>query len=141
MSRFKLIRGYYLGTGLLTVVGTSFATLSTASAVRIFSDFFMLFYADLFLDFQCDVHEWNLYEHHGSRRECDARCMPRRVWICARYVYREVIHFYSKFIIFAGTSIICSFLEMGMAFIPVRILQRIFPPMVTGKPPLLVNAG
>lgn len=34
MSRLHLFRGYYLGTGLITVVGTSFATLSTANAVR-----------------------------------------------------------------------------------------------------------
>lgn len=33
MSRLKLFGGYYLGTGLLSVVGTSFATLSTANAV------------------------------------------------------------------------------------------------------------
>lgn len=35
MSRIKLWKGYYLGTGLLSVVGTSFATLSTADAVRL----------------------------------------------------------------------------------------------------------
>ena len=34
MSRIRLFGGYYLGTGLLSVVGTSFATLSTANAVR-----------------------------------------------------------------------------------------------------------
>jgi uric acid-xanthine permease len=34
MSRTKLFGGYYLGTGLISVVGTSFATLSTANAVR-----------------------------------------------------------------------------------------------------------
>jgi xanthine/uracil permease len=33
MSRLHLFKGYYLGTGLITVVGTSFATLSTANAV------------------------------------------------------------------------------------------------------------
>ncbi|KAF8721811.1 hypothetical protein AX14_010182 [Amanita brunnescens Koide BX004] len=33
MSRIPLFRGYYLGTGLLSVVGTSFATLSTANAI------------------------------------------------------------------------------------------------------------
>lgn len=33
MSRIKLFKGYYLGTGLITVVGTSFSTLSTADAV------------------------------------------------------------------------------------------------------------
>lgn len=35
MSRLRLFGGYYLGTGLISVVGTSFATLSTANAVRI----------------------------------------------------------------------------------------------------------
>lgn len=33
MSRIRLFKGYYLGTGLITVVGTSFATLSTANAI------------------------------------------------------------------------------------------------------------
>jgi uracil-xanthine permease len=33
LSRIKLWGGYYLGTGLLSVVGTSFATLSTANAI------------------------------------------------------------------------------------------------------------
>ncbi|KAJ7110714.1 xanthine/uracil permease [Mycena crocata] len=33
MSRIKLFRGYYVGTGLISVVGTSFATLSTANAI------------------------------------------------------------------------------------------------------------
>ena len=33
MSRLHLFRNYYLGTGLITVVGPSFASLSTASAI------------------------------------------------------------------------------------------------------------
>lgn len=33
MSRMHLFKNYYLGTGLISVVGTSFATLSTANAV------------------------------------------------------------------------------------------------------------
>ncbi|KAI0068480.1 Xanthine/uracil permease [Artomyces pyxidatus] len=33
MSRLRIGGGYYLGTGLLSVVGTSFATLSTANAI------------------------------------------------------------------------------------------------------------
>ncbi|TBU38716.1 Xanthine/uracil permease [Dichomitus squalens] len=33
MSRLHLFGGYYLGTGLISVVGTSFATLSTANAI------------------------------------------------------------------------------------------------------------
>ena len=33
ISRIHLFKDYYLGTGLITVVGTSFATLSIADAV------------------------------------------------------------------------------------------------------------
>ncbi|KAG6873894.1 hypothetical protein C0995_009673 [Termitomyces sp. Mi166 len=33
MSHIRLFRNYYLGTGLISVVGTSFATLSTANAI------------------------------------------------------------------------------------------------------------
>lgn len=40
-----------------------------------------------------------------------------------------------------GTSLICSFLEMGMSFIPPRILKKIFPPMVTGTVILLIGAS
>lgn len=40
-----------------------------------------------------------------------------------------------------GTSLICSFLEMFLSFVPVRILQRIFPPMVTGTVIVLIGAS
>ena len=41
----------------------------------------------------------------------------------------------------AGTSLICSFLEMFMSFVPPRTLKRIFPPMVTGTVILLIGAS
>lgn len=37
LSRIKLFKGYYLGTGMISVVGTSFTTLSTANAVSTLS--------------------------------------------------------------------------------------------------------
>ena len=40
-----------------------------------------------------------------------------------------------------GTSLICSFLEMFLSFVPVRILQRIFPPMVTGTVIVMIGAS
>ncbi|KAK7459665.1 hypothetical protein VKT23_009646 [Stygiomarasmius scandens] len=40
-----------------------------------------------------------------------------------------------------GTSLICSFLEMFMAFVPPRILKRIFPPLVTGTVVLMIGAS
>ncbi|KAF5349350.1 hypothetical protein D9758_011800 [Tetrapyrgos nigripes] len=40
-----------------------------------------------------------------------------------------------------GTSLICSFLEMFMAFVPPRVLKRIFPPLVTGTVILMIGAS
>ncbi|KAJ7351182.1 xanthine/uracil permease [Mycena albidolilacea] len=40
-----------------------------------------------------------------------------------------------------GTSLICSLLEICMSFVPSRVLQRIFPPMVTGTVILLIGAS
>ncbi|KAF7337328.1 Xanthine/uracil permease [Mycena sanguinolenta] len=40
-----------------------------------------------------------------------------------------------------GTSLICSLLEISMSFVPSRVLQRIFPPMVTGTVILLIGAS
>ncbi|KAL5529884.1 hypothetical protein ACEPAF_6141 [Sanghuangporus sanghuang] len=106
MSRLHLGKGYYLGTGLLSVVGTSFATLSTASAI----------FDALYNDGTCT----STLNADGTltRDPCpDA--------------YGRVL----------GTSMVCAFLEIFMAFVPVRILQRIFPPMVTGTVILLIGAS
>ena len=40
-----------------------------------------------------------------------------------------------------GTSLIASFLEMFMAFLPPRFLQRLFPPLVTGTVILMIGAS
>ncbi|KAH9850707.1 xanthine/uracil permease [Lenzites betulinus] len=40
-----------------------------------------------------------------------------------------------------GTSIICSFLEIFMSFVPPRILKRVFPPMVTGTVIVMIGAS
>jgi len=40
-----------------------------------------------------------------------------------------------------GTSLICSFLEMFLAFVPARTLKRLFPPMITGTVVLLIGAS
>ncbi|KAI5121198.1 hypothetical protein M0805_005999 [Coniferiporia weirii] len=106
ISRFKLYKGYYLGTGLLTVVGTSFATLSTASSI----------FDALYNNGTCT--STTAADGTVTRDACpDAYGM------------------------LLGTSLICSFLEMFMAFVPVRILQRIFPPLVTGTVILLIGAS
>ncbi|KAL7414494.1 xanthine uracil permease [Mrakia frigida] len=106
MSRFKLPFGYYLGTGLITVVGTSFATLSSAFAV------FNAYYAD-------------------------GKCST--VTDAAGIVTRSACP--DAFGALLGTSMLCSLLEMGMAFIPPAKLRKIFPPIVTGVVVFLIGAS
>jgi len=102
ISRIKLFRGYRLGTGLISVVGTSFATLSTANAI----------FDAMYSNGTCPTNS------DGSRGPCpDA--------------YGMVL----------GTSLICSFLEIFLSFVPPRILQRIFPPMVTGTVIVMIGAS
>ncbi|KZT35706.1 Xanthine/uracil permease [Sistotremastrum suecicum HHB10207 ss-3] len=106
MSRLRLPGGYFLGTGLLSVVGTSFATLSTAFAI----------FNSMYANGTCT--STTAADGTITRDPCpDAYGM------------------------LLGTSLICSFLEMGMSFVPVRILRRIFPPLVTGTVVVLIGAS
>ncbi|KAJ7057397.1 xanthine/uracil permease [Mycena amicta] len=106
MSRIKLFRGYYLGTGLISVVGTSFATLSTANAI----------FDAMYADGTC-----------ASSTAADGTV--------SRLACPEA---YGKLL---GTSLICSLLEIGMAFVPIRVLRRVFPPLVTGTVILTIGAS
>ncbi|OCH90012.1 Xanthine/uracil permease [Obba rivulosa] len=106
MSRMPLGKGYHLGTGLLSVVGTSFATLSTANSI------FDAMYAN------------------GTCPSTVAADGTITRGACPD-AYGMVL----------GTSMICAFLEIFMSFVPPRILQRIFPPMVTGTVILMIGAS
>ncbi|KAG1823974.1 permease family-domain-containing protein [Suillus subaureus] len=102
----QVVGGYYLGTGLLSVVGTSFATLSTANAI------FNMMYAN------GTCPSTTAMDGTITRSPCpDAYGM------------------------LLGTSLICAFLEIGLSFLPPRVLQRIFPPMVTGTVILMIGAS
>ncbi|KIK70003.1 hypothetical protein GYMLUDRAFT_534739 [Collybiopsis luxurians FD-317 M1] len=106
LSRIPLFRGYYLGTGLISVVGTSFATLSTANAI----------FNAMYRDGTCSSTV--AADGTTTRNACpDA--------------YGKVL----------GTSLICSFLEMFLAFVPPRVLKRLFPPLVTGTVVLMIGAS
>ncbi|CAE7146459.1 unnamed protein product [Rhizoctonia solani] len=106
MSRLHLWRNYYLGTGLITVVGTSFATLSTGFSI----------FNSLYANGKCP--STTAADGTVTRGPCpDAYGM------------------------LLGTSLICSFLEMGMAFVPPKKLKKIFPPIVTGTVILLIGAS
>ncbi|KAG1731132.1 xanthine/uracil permease [Suillus lakei] len=106
MSRIKLWNGYYLGTGLLSVVGTSFATLSTGNAI---------------------------FDAMYSNGTCPSTTSTDGV------VTRGPCP--DAYGMLLGTSLICSLLEIGLSFLPPRILQRVFPPMVTGTVILMIGAS
>ncbi|KAI0335590.1 Xanthine/uracil permease [Cubamyces sp. BRFM 1775] len=106
MSHIRLFGNYYLGTGLISVVGTSFATLSTSNAI----------FDSMYADGTCP--STTAPDGMVTRGACpDA--------------YGMVL----------GTSIICSFLEILMSFVPPRILKRVFPPMVTGTVIVMIGAS
>ncbi|OAX34570.1 Xanthine/uracil permease [Rhizopogon vinicolor AM-OR11-026] len=105
MSRVKLWKGYYLGTGLLSVVGTSFATLSVANAI---------------------------FDTMYSNGTC-----PSTVGANGTTTRGPCPDAYGMVV---GTSLICSFFEMGLSFVLVRVLRRIFPPMVTGTVIVMIGA-
>ncbi|KAJ6513706.1 xanthine/uracil permease [Mycena vitilis] len=106
ISRTPLFGGYYLGTGLISVVGTSFSTLSTANAI----------FDAMYRDGTCS--STTATDGTVTRNACpDAYGM------------------------LLGTSLVCSFLEMALAFVPPRVLKRIFPPMITGMVVLLIGAS
>ncbi|KAI9069610.1 Xanthine/uracil permease [Trametes sanguinea] len=106
LSRIPLWGGYFLGTGLISVVGTSFSTLSTANAI----------FDAMYRDGTCS--STTAADGTVTRDPCpDA--------------YGKVL----------GTSLICSFLEIGLAFVPPRILKRIFPPIVTGTVIVLIGTS
>ncbi|KAJ7234922.1 xanthine/uracil permease [Mycena rebaudengoi] len=106
MSRIPLFGGYYLGTGLISVVGTSFSTLSTANGI-----------------FDAMYRDGTCFSTVGADGTITRNACPD--------AYGKVL----------GTSLICSFLEIFMAFIPARVLKRTFPPLVTGTVVLLIGAS
>ncbi|KAG9050435.1 hypothetical protein FS837_005508 [Tulasnella sp. UAMH 9824] len=106
MSRIHLFGRFYLGTGLITVVGTSFATLSTA---------FSIFTA--------------MYKNGTCPMITNADGTTARGPCPDAYGY------------LLGTSMVCSFLNMGLSFVPPRILKRIFPPIVTGTVIVMIGAS
>ncbi|KAF5319378.1 hypothetical protein D9619_008616 [Psilocybe cf. subviscida] len=106
ISRIPLFGGYYLGTGLLSVVGTSFNTLSTATAI----------FDAMYRDGTCTLT--TLADGTTQRNPCPE-------------AYGKVL----------GTSIICSLLEVFLAFLPPKTLKRLFPPMITGTVVLLIGAS
>lgn len=90
---------YYIGTGLLSVVGTSFATIS------IVSNAFPIMYKNG----MCPTVD-------GVAQACPDG--------------------YGKIL---ASGIVCALIEILLSFMPAKILQKVFPPLVTGPVVLLIG--
>ncbi|KAI1487372.1 permease family-domain-containing protein, partial [Biscogniauxia mediterranea] len=101
ITRFHIYKTpYYLGTGLISVVGISFSIIPVAEGA------FAQMYANGYCPTAAD----------GTKLPCpDA--------------YGALL----------GTSAVCALLEVLIAFIPPKIMLRIFPPIVTGPTVMLIG--
>jgi hypothetical protein len=86
MSRIRLWGGYYLGTGLITVVGTSFATLSTATAVRSGFHSISCLCSQTSPDLRHLVRKRHLPVDHLRGRHRHARRVPGRLRLPPRHL-------------------------------------------------------
>lgn len=93
---------YYIGTGLLSVVGVSFATIS------IVTKGFPMMYKTGYCPTAADGTELPCPDGYGA-----------------------VI----------ATSCVCGLLEVALSFMPAKILQKFFPPLVTGPVVLLIGVS
>lgn len=93
---------YYIGTGLVSVVGTSFATLSVVTSI----------FPEMYSSGLCKIAD------DGTYLPCPEG-------------YGAIL----------ATSCCCALIEILMSFVPPRILQKIFPPIVTGPVVLLIGVS
>ncbi|KAG0644693.1 Xanthine/uracil/vitamin C permease [Tuber brumale] len=90
---------YYIGTGLISVVGTSFAIIPVAQGAL-------------------------------EQMYANGKCFHDRTQKSLPKVYPGAI---------LGTGCVCALLEIALSFMPPRLLQKIFPPLVTGPTVMLVG--
>lgn len=91
---------YYIGTGLISVVGTSFTTLTIVSKA----------FPMMYKSGECPVSS------DGTKLPCPDG--------------------YGKIL---GTTCVCALLEIACSFLPPKLLQKVFPPLVTGPVVLLIG--
>ncbi|KAI1393063.1 Xanthine/uracil permease [Hypoxylon trugodes] len=101
ITRFHIYKTpYYLGTGLISVVGTSFSIIPVAQGA----------FAQMYANGFCPT------DANGTKLPCpDA--------------YGALL----------GTAAVCALIEVLIAFIPPRIMLKIFPPIVTGPTVMLIG--
>jgi uric acid-xanthine permease len=115
IARLKLGNsGYYMGTGLVSVLGTSFTFVPVMRA----SIFYMMQEASTL---PCKTKA----DCHYSSKQCLPDASSALGGFCT-YSGREAYGAY------LGTAAVCGLLEVFLAFMPRPYLKRCFPPIVTG---------
>ncbi|CDK28115.1 unnamed protein product [Kuraishia capsulata CBS 1993] len=103
ITRFHIYKTpYYIGTGLVSVVGTSFSTITIVSKAI----------PQMYTQGKCPVAA------DGTKLPCPDG-------------YGAIL----------GTAAVCGLLEIALSFMPPAILQRVFPPLVTGPVVLLIGVS
>ncbi|KAJ5557147.1 Purine permease [Penicillium frequentans] len=101
ITRFHIPKTpYYLGTGLISVVGTSFSTIPIATSAL----------SQMYSNGVCPTAD------DGTQLPCPEG--------------------YGKII---GTAALCGLLEIGLSFLKPSLLQKLFPPIVTGPTVTLIG--
>ena len=119
--RAKIIgTGYYLGTGLISVMGTSFTFLPIAREMVIRA------ITDAQAEGKCDCTPGT------DAVTGEATCgFP---FDCKGYGMEG----YGRFL---GTAMVAAFLEVVIALMPAKMRQKLFPPVVTGTAVMLIGAS
>ncbi|KAL2268458.1 hypothetical protein VTJ83DRAFT_3304 [Remersonia thermophila] len=112
IARFRIPRTrYFIGTGLVSVVGISFAIIPVAEGA------FSQMYANGF----CPTAT--------ARSDVDGAVTTTK--LPCPDAYGAVL----------GTAALCALFEIGLAFVPPRVLLRLLPPIVTGPTVLLIGVN
>jgi uracil-xanthine permease len=104
VSRFKVYKTkYFIGTGLISVVGTSFAFTNVA----------LSYLAQSYANGTCPMSE-----DGKTKLPCPA-----------------------EFGAILGTSVLTGIWAIGLAFVPPRIIRKLFPPLITGTMLVFIGAA
>jgi len=133
ITQFKLGNsGYFLGTGLISVLGTSFTFVPIAR-----TSFSFMMNDDSSMpcasDFDC-TDAWADMSGQAIPGETNAGQCNLDSGFCKNSGQAA----YGAFL---GTCVLCCLLEVCMSFLPRQMLKRAFPPMVTGVCVLLIGVG
>ncbi|KAI9371698.1 permease family-domain-containing protein [Aspergillus egyptiacus] len=101
ITRFHVYKTpYYIGSGVLSVMGVSFSIITVAQGA------FRQMYANGFCPVDADGNDLPCPEAYGA---------------------------------LIGTSACCALVEIVLSFVPPRIMQKVFPPIVTGPTVMLIG--